>query len=51
MNIEQFSKMRELQEEEICRIHGGIKPLELPQNIVNILPIAPVKPKRPEVET
>ena len=51
MNIEHFSKMRELEEEEICRIHGGIKPLESPQGIVNILPIAPIKPKKPEVDT
>jgi len=51
MNIEQFSKIRELEEKEIFRVHGGIKPLELPQDIVNILPIAPVKPKRPEVDT
>ena len=50
MNIEQNSNMQELTEEEYTKVYGGESFLVMELGHYNILPVGPLKPKKPDIK-
>ena len=49
MNIEQKTNMQELADEEYTKVYGGAISSAFSKDFYVILPIGPIKPKKPEV--
>ncbi|CAA0308377.1 conserved hypothetical protein [Alteromonas alvinellae] len=49
MNIEQKTNMQELADEEYTKVYGGAISSVFSKDFYVILPIGPIKPKKPEV--
>ena len=49
MSIEQNMNMQELREEEYTKVYGGAISSAFSKDFYVILPIGPIKPKKPEV--
>ena len=50
MNIEQKTNMQELAEEDYTKVYAGINVPLLDGDYYFILPIGPIKPKKPDVD-
>ncbi|WP_162889821.1 hypothetical protein [Alteromonas sp. BL110] len=50
MNIEQKTNMQELEEEDYTKVYAGINVPLLDEGYYFILPIGPIKPKKPDVD-
>jgi DNA integrity scanning protein DisA with diadenylate cyclase activity len=50
MNIEQKTNMQELTEEDYTKVYAGINVPLLDEGYYFILPIGPIKPKKPDVD-
>ena len=50
MNIEQKTNMQELAEAEYTKVYAGTNAPNLLTEFYKILPIGPLKPKKPEVK-
>ena len=48
MNIEQKTNMQELADEEYTKVYGGAISSVFSKDFYVILPIGPIKPKKPE---
>tara|TARA_A200000113_G_scaffold152289_1_gene137213 strand:- start:1071 stop:1229 length:159 start_codon:yes stop_codon:yes gene_type:complete len=49
MNTEQKTNIQEVAKEDYTKVYGGINFLPL-EDFYTILPIGPIKPKKPEVD-
>jgi hypothetical protein len=50
MNIEQKSIMQELNEEDYTKVYGGISADAVCPDYLSILPVGPIRPKKPETD-
>jgi|TARA_Y100000296_G_scaffold12705_1_gene14729 hypothetical protein len=51
MNIEQKTNMQELTEDDYTKVYAGITTPLLDEDHYLILPIGPIKPKKPDVNS